>query len=89
VWVFIDIAQVSSHTPEQLAGLASALGYTPELRIAEYFREGHATLEPVLLVHRESFSGDELASERLLNAWEDLASQIQPSTAVHLRRGEG
>lgn len=84
VWLFVDLAQVESHTPEQVAELAIALGYSPELRIAEYIRDGKSVLEPVLLIYHAAHT----PSDDLLGHWEQLASQIQPSTAVHLRSGQ-
>ncbi len=82
--LFVDLAQVTSHTPEQVESIASWLGYSPELRIAEYFRSGQRVLEPVLLLYQ----GKSPAEEKLLEDWEHLVSQIQPSTAVHLRSGQ-
>jgi hypothetical protein len=75
---------VESHTPEQVAEMAIALGYSPELRIAEYIRDGKLALEPVLLIYQAVHA----SSDDLLGSWEQLASQIQPSTAVHLRSGQ-
>jgi hypothetical protein len=89
VWLFVDVAQVTSHTPEQIAQMAESLGYAPELRIAEYFRDGHSTLKPVLLIHHGMLTGEEgLASEKLLNDWEELSIEIQPPISVHLRSGQ-
>ena len=89
VWLFVDLAQVTSHTPEQIAEMARSLGYLPELRIAEYFRNGQSVLEPVLLVHQgKLLPEDELASDTLLNDWEQLTLALQPSTVVHLRSGQ-
>lgn len=85
VLLFVDLAQVTSHTPEQIEEMAMALGYSPELRIAEYVRNGQKALEPVLLVYQGDIAPDE---EKLLDNWEHLASQVQPSTAVHLRSGQ-
>ncbi|NJP09639.1 MAG: hypothetical protein HC866_09250 [Leptolyngbyaceae cyanobacterium RU_5_1] len=88
VWLFIDLAQVTSHTPEQVEELAKSLGCEPELRIAEYFRAEKSTLEPVLLVYQGTIPPNEdLAPESILNDWEFLVSRIYPSTAVHLRIG--
>jgi hypothetical protein len=94
VWFLVDIAQVSSHTPEQIEAIAESLGYASELRIAEYIRNDQKTLEPVLLLHHEilpesthPLDFDEAIPEMLLNHWEQLASTLQPSTAVHLRLG--
>jgi hypothetical protein len=84
VWLFIDLAQVDSHTPEQVAEMAIALGYSPELRIAEYIRHGKPALEPVLLVYHAV----QEPSDILLDHWEQLSTQIHPSTAVHLRSGQ-
>lgn len=85
VLLFVDLAHVTSHTPEQIEAMAIALEYSPTLRIAEYIRDGKKVLEPVLLVYQGKTPADE---ERLLENWEMLASQIQPSTAVHLRSSE-
>lgn len=85
VLLFIDLAQVISHTPEQIEAIAIALGYTPELRIAEYVRQGQKVLEPVLLIYQGETAPDE---GQLLDHWEYLASQVRPSTAVHLRSGQ-
>lgn len=81
--LFVDLAQATSHTPEQVEAMAIALGYSPELRIAEYFRDGQKVLEPVLLIYQGGIPSDEV-----LDHWEHLASQIQPSSAVHLRSGQ-
>jgi len=83
VWLFVDLARVESHTPEQVAEMAISLGYSPELRIAEYIREGKSVLEPVLLIYQAVQAPD----DDLLCQWEQFTSQIQPSTAVHLRSG--
>uniref|UniRef100_A0A832H2S2 Uncharacterized protein n=1 Tax=Oscillatoriales cyanobacterium SpSt-402 TaxID=2282168 RepID=A0A832H2S2_9CYAN len=85
VLLFVDLAQVISHTPEQIEGMAIWLGYSPELRIAEYVRNGQKVLEPVLLIYQGEMPSDE---ERLLGSWESLLSQVQPATAVHLRSGQ-
>jgi hypothetical protein len=83
--LFVDLAQVTSHTPEQIETIAIGLGYSPTLRIAEYVRGGQKVLEPVLLIHQGQISE---AGDTLLDHWENLASQIQPSTAVHLRSSQ-
>lgn len=82
VLLFVDLATITSHTPEQIEAMAIALGYAPELRIAEYIRDGKPTLEPVLLIYHGNTQ-----TESLLDHWERLALEIQPSTAVHLRTG--
>ena len=84
VLLFVDLSPLTSHTPEEVEALAIEMGYTPELRIAEYLRNGKKVLEPALLIYQ----GETPASEGLLAQWEDLASLIQPSTAVHLRSSE-
>ena len=87
-WLFVDVAQVKSHTLDQMVAVVEALGYAPESRIAEYFRDEQAKLEPVLLIQQTTLSpGDELAPTALLEDWEYLATLIQPATAVHLRSG--
>jgi hypothetical protein len=94
LWFFIDIAQVINYSPEQIVEMATSLGYAPELRIAEYLKNGQSTLEPVLLLHRQvlptmdrELGFEEAIPQRFLDDWEQLASEIEPSTAVHLRRG--
>lgn len=82
VMLIVDLAAITNHTPEQVEAIAIALGYTPTLRIAEYVREGKPTLEPVLLIYHGNTQTDSL-----LDHWEQLAAELQPSTAVHLRSG--
>jgi len=85
VLLFIDLAHVTSHTPEQVEAMAISLGYSPELRIAEYIRNGQRVLEPVLLVYQGKVSETD---DALLDNWEQLTAQIQPSPTVHLRSGQ-
>jgi hypothetical protein len=85
VLLFVDLAQVTSHTPEQIEAMAKELGYSPGLRIAEYKREGRSLLEPVLLIYQASARA---VSDELLTHWEYFASEVQPATAVHLRSGQ-
>jgi len=85
VLLFVDLAQVTSHTPEQIEGMAYWFGYSPELRIAEYVRNGQKALEPVLLIYQGEMPTDE---EKFLEHWEHLASQVKPAAAVHLRSGQ-
>lgn len=81
---FVDVAQITSHTPEKIQEMAIAHGYEPELRIAEYYRDGEKTLEPVLLLYQGS---DSSRADTLLEHWEELAALVKPSSAVHLRSG--
>ena len=94
IWFLVDLAQVSSHTPEQIEDLALTLGYTPQLRITEYNRDGKRVLEPVLLIYQGrlpesalTLDFEEAVPETLLEHWEQLAATLQPTTAVHLRVG--
>jgi hypothetical protein len=94
IWFLVDLAQVFSHTLEQIEDIALALRYTPQLRIAEYQREGKRVLEPVLLIHQGTLpesaltlNFEEAVPEILLEHWEQLAATLQPTTAVHLRVG--
>ncbi len=94
IWFLVDLTQIPSRTSEQRVDIVLALGYTPQLRIAEYQREGKRVLEPVLLIHQGTLPEsaltldfEEAVPEILLKHWEQLAATLQPTTAVHLRVG--
>lgn len=96
LWFTVDVAPLQSHTPEEVAAIARLMGYAPEVRIVEYFREGVKSVEPALLLHYEvlpehlaTLEPEQAIPEKLQRDWEALAMQIKPDSAVHLRRGLG
>jgi hypothetical protein len=96
LWFTVDLAPLQSHTPEEVAEIARSMGYVPEVRIVEYFRDDIKSVEPALLLHYEvlpehlvTLDSAQAIPEKLQRDWEALAMQIKPDSAVHLRRGLG
>jgi hypothetical protein len=94
VWFFINLSQVTSHTPDQVINTVQEMGYSPQLRYVEQLIGDKKTLDVALLLHHEKLDSltlpddmEEAVGAKLMNDWEDLSTRLEPDLAVRIRLG--
>ncbi|UBF28318.1 hypothetical protein K9N68_10805 [Kovacikia minuta CCNUW1] len=94
VWFFINLSQITSHTPDQVIDIVQSMGYSPQLRYIEQFVEGEKRLDVALLLHHEQLEPSTLPDEmelavgaKLMDDWDELSIKVEPDLAVRIRLG--